>query len=486
MIRITYIDLGDFKCVAHGGTVLSSWEPGKPVSGSDIIGIYGPNGSGKTAIVEAFGIIQRLVTGGSLNKHDAECIAIGSDYATITLHGVSCDEEGLALYSFIYSISLWSKVKDGFNASDDDLHVAEEKLAVKDYRAEKPRLKTLFWRTATSDSERPLAPGSHWNPLLALDERVKSGLQRAQELAVKTRTSLLFSQPMREVIKDMRKTASEQADALSVSAKTAVAEVLEPLGQIMRELAAFASDRLVVVGPSRWTSGEGNILRIPKHASESGDLVAGSSIVELDYSQPISMTRGECVLLKASIDSLNPALGSLVPGLSLGIRELGAAVASDGGGLAVAELMSLRGATAIPLRCESEGTKHLVSLLPLLVDVCNNRDTCVIIDDLDRSVFELLLGKVIRALHERGRGQLVFTAHDLCPLEVLSSRQLVFTTTNPHNRYTRFRGDRENTNLRNGYLRALAFGGQPEELCDPPSADDIAAAFEGAAGTMRS
>lgn len=485
MIRITYIDLGDFKCVAHGGTVLSSWEPGKPVSGSDIIGIYGPNGSGKTAIVEAFGIVQRLVTGGSLNKHDAECIAIDSDYATITLHGVSCDEEGLTLYSFIYSISLWSKVKDGFNASDDDLHVAEEKLAVKDYRAEKPRLKTLFWRTTTSDSERPLAPGSHWNPLLMLDERVKSGLQLAQELAVKTHTSLLFSLPMREVMADMRKTASEQADALSVSAKTAIAEVLEPLDQITQEIAAFASDRLVIVGSSGWASGAGNRLRIPVLAGNSNSGGAEPAVIELDPSQPTSIARGECELLKASIDSLNPALGSLIPGLSLGVRELGAAVASDGGETVAIELMSLRGATAIPLRCESEGTKRLVSLLPLLVDVCNNRDACVIIDNLDRSAFELLLGKVIRALHERGRGQLVFTAHDLCPLEVLSSRQLVFTTTNPHNRYTRFRGDRENTNLRNGYLRALAFGGQPEELCDPPSADDIAAAFEDAAGTMR-
>lgn len=80
-------------------------------------------------------------------------------------------------------------------------------------------------------------------------------------------------------------------------------------------------------------------------------------------------------------------------------------------------------------------------------------------------------------LKEHGRGQLIFTAHNLRPLEILDKGSLYFTTTNPDNRYIKFRGSREKNNLRNQYLRAINLGGQPETVYEPTNSFDIDGAF---------
>ena len=74
--------------------------------------------------------------------------------------------------------------------------------------------------------------------------------------------------------------------------------------------------------------------------------------------------------------------------------------------------------------------------------------------------FEFLLGEILQVISVHGKGQLIFTAHNLRPLECLPSSCLVFTTTNPDNRYIKFRGSGASNNLRSQYLRAINLGGQ--------------------------
>ena len=55
-------------------------------------------------------------------------------------------------------------------------------------------------------------------------------------------------------------------------------------------------------------------------------------------------------------------------------------------------------------------------------------------DELDAGISEVLLGTLLHTIEETGKGQLIFTSHNLRPLEVLSKDNIVFTTTNPSNR----------------------------------------------------
>lgn len=142
-----------------------------------------------------------------------------------------------------------------------------------------------------------------------------------------------------------------------------------------------------------------------------------------------------------------------------------------------AELVCTRGNTTIPLRCESEGIKKLVSVLVLLIDVYAKPGSCVAIDEFDSGVFEFLLGEILQVLKDHGKGQLIFTAHNLRPLEIVDDGSLIFTTANPSNRYVSFKRSKDVINLRSQYLRAINLGGQPEVIYSPTSKFDIDSAF---------
>jgi hypothetical protein len=58
---------------------------------------------------------------------------------------------------------------------------------------------------------------------------------------------------------------------------------------------------------------------------------------------------------------------------------------------------------------------------------------------------------------------------------MIDRRNLVFTTTNPENRYIRLAGVKGN--LRDEYIRSIHIGGQKEELYDYSNPLEIARAF---------
>ena len=70
-------------------------------------------------------------------------------------------------------------------------------------------------------------------------------------------------------------------------------------------------------------------------------------------------------------------------------------------------------------------------------------------------------------MQNSGKGQLIFTSHNLYPLETLESNSIVFTTTDPSARYTRIKSVRATNNLRSMYLREVILG-----------SDDDAALYE--------
>jgi len=69
-----------------------------------------------------------------------------------------------------------------------------------------------------------------------------------------------------------------------------------------------------------------------------------------------------------------------------------------------------------------------------------------------------LLGELLSIFQARGKGQLFFTSHNLYPLEKLDKRSVVFTTTNPNNRYVRMMEVKQTNNMRSCYLREVALG----------------------------
>ena len=197
----------------------------------------------------------------------------------------------------------------------------------------------------------------------------------------------------------------------------------------------------------------------------------------LPLNKPVSIPEEATGLVKNIIDNMNIVLQQLVPGLTIGVVDLGPAVSKEGKIGRLIQLMSLKNEKAIPFQYESEGIKKIVSILQLLIVVYNNSSITVAIDELDSGIFEYLLGELLNIISEKGKGQLIFTSHNLRPLETIDKGFIAFTTTNPDNRYIRMTNVKVNNNLRDFYYRDIVLGEQSEPVYSPTNNYEIALAF---------
>lgn len=270
-----------------------------------------------------------------------------------------------------------------------------------------------------------------------------------------------------------------QEGTISHAGEEAFKRTLLPLSGIISLLSAYASAKLEVFSTTRGASLAFNLLPFPapdglKRLMEKSDFTPdGDSRYFRDFllrsDRPSVVPASICPELHATIKMENEVLGTIIPGLSLELKELNEETLDDGKPGKRVELLSRRGDIHVPFRCESEGVKKNVSILGRLIDVYSDEKACLDIGELDSGIFEFLLGEILQVISDHSKGQLIFTAHNLRPLECLPSSCLVFTTTNPDNRYIKFRGSGASNNLRSQYLRAINLGGQKEQVYEPTS-----------------
>ena len=80
VVRIEKLTLSSFKNVCHGTFTMPSFLKKKPDC-ADILGIYGQNGSGKTAVIEAFQVLDSLFSGEPLPGEISNYINIDTESA---------------------------------------------------------------------------------------------------------------------------------------------------------------------------------------------------------------------------------------------------------------------------------------------------------------------------------------------------------------------------------------------------------------------
>ena len=244
---------------------------------------------------------------------------------------------------------------------------------------------------------------------------------------------------------------------------------------LIESLVRYGNYELFVINTANAGIISMNMLPITFKYEEGSRGAVGNILIPLEEAVPIPEEAVKTV--EHVITSMNVVLAQIIPGLTIRIETLGEMVFANGNKGIKIQLMSLKNEKAIPLKYESEGIKKIISILQLLIVVYNRSSITVAIDELDAGVFEYLLGELLCIISEKGKGQLIFTSHNLRPLETLDRGFIAFTTTNPSNRYIRMSNIKDNNNLRDFYFRDIILGEQSEELYDPTNNSEIALAF---------
>lgn len=452
-VRIEKIEIENFKNVKKGQITLKN---NRKNYKSSILGIYGQNGSGKTALIDAIMLLKYALCGQMIPPQYADYIHVEADNAKLKFDFSVEIPEDDASYGVVYEFKLKREL-DG--KSQNVAEVENTKAVIYDevlscsyvYGNDKSRMTNLI----NTGSKEVFIPKSKFYELVGRDKDVATELEVAKRLSFATSKSFIFSRELLTAIKE---------------------KCEKPVyTELLKMLVEYGNFELFVINTQNNGLITMNALPLAfKYESENAGAV-GNIMLPLDEAETIPKEAAE--VIEKIIPNMNMVLSQIVPGLTISMYNFGPQVLKNGDIGCRVQLMSKKNSKEIPLRYESEGIKKIVSILQLLIVVYNNSSITVAIDELDAGVFEYLLGELLRIISEKGKGQLIFTSHNLRPLETLDRGFIAFTTTNPENRYLRMTNVKENNNLRDFYYRDIILGEQNEVVYEPTNNYEIALAF---------
>ena len=461
IVRIESISIHNFKNIVNGSIDLTNKKKGLKAS---ILGLYGQNGSGKTALIDAIQLLQCTLQGRKVPSAFAECINVEAQHARLSFS--FWVNNSIGTYHATYSFSL-RKEKDettqnALSISDTTNYRAcifdEELRCSFESADEKVRVSPVM----DTKTEEIFVPRSKYKLLIGSNKATAMDLLVAKRIAAAEARSFLFSRELISIIH-----ANKQEIGLSSEARRYM--------ELIENLVAYGNHELFIINNanSGLTSLNAQSLAFKYVEKNMGVFSTFTVPLEKPTVIPIEETQFLCKV----IESMNIVLQQIIPGLTIRITSLGNQLMENGKQGERIQLVSQKNSHSIPLQYESEGIKRIVSILQLLIVVYNQPSATIAVDDLDSGIFEYLLGEILRIISENGKGQLIFTSHNLRPLETLDKRFIAFTTTNPENRYIRMINVKENNNLRDLYYRDIMLGEQNEELYEPTNNSEIALAF---------
>ena len=458
-VRIHKITLCDFKNVEFGSIDFACAKK-HGQSSVDIMGLYGQNGSGKTALIDALAILKTILSGRSLADDCVNYITIGKQSAHMAYIFEICMQG--EIFNVEYSFDLVKEKVDSDSNIENLPSTVKYRAAIKNeilrmsgiVSGHKVKMQPLI-NTTSQDS--PFVPNTKYHEIIGTDKDLKNKLMVSKQLASERSQSFIF-------LKDTQ--LAIRSNCKVIEYKTVI-NALVHYGNFYLYVVDTRSAGLINMNAA---------LPFFFRFNNEKFLSTGSIAIKLEGSSivPIEV----CTIIQKAISNMNTVLEQVLPGFNVRLENLGMALLPDNSEGCTVELVSVRNGNTLPLRYESEGIKKIISILQLLIAMYNNAGVTVAIDELDAGIFEYLLGELLKVIVESGKGQLIFTSHNLRPLETIDKKYIFFTTTNPKNRYIQLENVQTNNNMRYFYYRDIVLGGQKEELYDLTNNYEIALSFK--------
>lgn len=449
IVRLTQMEIHHIKNVNNGHLEFSSGRKGS------ILGVYGQNGSGKTVVVDCMMLLKNLLCGRRIQQNFYHYINSQSDTAEVKYcFDIKTADE---IYYVEYEISLLKK-------SEDNFCVSGEKLSMKEIvEGKRTRLTSLFeYQKGVKELFRPQKHYNYFEKnmeyMMALGIAHQSVENYNEEKRRPEVGSFLFSKKAQEVF---AKATGEP----------------EKIYFISSILQFFGMNNLAVIENSHYGLLALNLEALPINIDWLNSLKPKVSGIILHLTDINVIDKEVYPYVVSTIQQINIVLRSLIPDIQLEICNAFDKLMKNGKDGVQFEIITIRGESKIPLLYESAGIKKLISICSNLVACYNKEGYCLVVDELDSGIYEYLLGECLEVLQDKAKGQLIFTSHNLRPLEVLDNDFLIYTTVNPDNRYIKSSYIKNTQNTRLSYLRSVKLGGQKEQLYNETNVYEMALAM---------
>ena len=458
VVRLSSLTLKNIKNVKNGTIVMPFANERKMEYGkAEILGVYGQNGSGKTAIVDALYFLQSIMLGEELDQSILDYISADSINAEINAEFNIFGDD--ILYEVGYHIVLL-KMEDRVVIEREYLNCAINKDG---YRTNK----NIFMDYQRTQMDSVFKPLKRFEELVGKDKEVKMDLIVARKMAEKSNCSYIFGSDSREIF--FKKN-----------------DEFKNYATVIRALFKFALKDLFVIRSSHSGMISANFL-LPMAFRIEKEKTGMKGDFAVPLTKPVILDAERKDILNEIVNQINIVLCTIIPGMSIEVRNYGKQAMDSGEEGWKIELMSNRGGKRIiPIRMESEGIIKIVSILNVLIQAFGNPSICLVIDELDAGIFEYMLGELLDIFNKSAKGQLIFTSHNLRALEMLDKDSIMFSTVNPNNRYIHMKNVKGSNNLRSMYIRSITLGGQEENIYEETDSLKIARAFRKAGRRLQS
>ena len=454
IIRLSSLTLENIKNVRKGTVCI----PMTDITKAGVLGIYGQNGSGKTAVIDALYFLHQIMIGSELGPELTDYMDSGSDHSEITAEFIiSCNEN--TLYEVCYHVHLAK--------ADSEIWITREFLNCSVTKNGIRSNKNIFMDYQREASDNIFKPQKRLDELVSQDKNLFTDLIVARKIAEKSNCSYIFGESSREVFC--------RSDITT----------FENYSFVIRALFRFAVRDLFVIRNTHSRTITANFM-LPMVFRIEKDQMRAKGDFAIPLMTPVTLDKERKELLRVIVEQINTVLYTIIPGMNIELRDYGRQALDSGEDGWKVELMSARaGHPTIPIRMESEGIIKIISILNALIQAFGNPSICLAIDELDADIFEYMLGELLDIFQNSAKGQLIFTSHNLRALEMLDKESIMFSTTNPENRYIHMKNVKGSNNLRSMYIRSITLGGQDEVIYDETDSLEIARAFRKAGRSMR-
>ena len=530
-VRIKEIEFKNFRNITSSSiefpnTKMMEFMNGEP----SILGLYGQNGSGKSSVIMSLGILKEILSGRSLSNRFRSCIQFGFDRCNLKYKfDVICqsvdeqnepifEADGIPCFEVEYSFDITTELNEDLENEMDVNHsevlVIENeilKYRMTDTNGNVEVSKQTFINTSAFANKKVSVFGSKEKDEIygANDETTLQQYRdvlavtrsKSQSFIFSTKTISLLLRSLKTAFPVTEETEEKYLKKMSEMATNAdqYSDYIKNLGDQIKNDSGFTEywassylfetpvaiiQMLSIYGKlylhviDTVTTGLTNInTKLPLLLwTNFSDQEVHSFRMLLELDKPTCVEEKFYDSVKRGLRSVSDVLEKIVPGIKLNIIDNGIQRNEKNVLGHYFDIVSVRNNVTIPLKYESDGIRRIVSILSLLIAGFNDRSFTIAVDEIDSGIFEYLLGEILSVMVDNAKGQLVFTSHNLRPLEVLPSKYLCFTTTKPSKRFTKI-SSRGNNNLRDKYFRSIVLNTEKDPIYNSTDKYEIELAF---------